>query len=455
MEFLNDIAQPQSIIHYKLVVFVVAVSSMIFFPYMGFVLGSLFMSIRLRIKALREKNATALDMACRIAVVPLRTKSMPMFLGVIPGVSLVLSFAQIMQATPAISVTAAGFGFLFTTIGLGLLYSYKESFRVQIILSSYHTILKTRKGGSAAAENVERENAEKVQTSGRSGAYGIVLLLVGLFLLSAAFTLAADPLQWKEMYSIFDILFSFAVWIKFSVLLALAAGITGFGIQYFIISKSIDVHEAPLPAVKKTCLRLTVTALLVLPLMLLIQVANVNDTAISGPLYSFTGITLVLFFLSAHLLYGDQRSAHRYSAAGGFYTFLLAAGLTLVAHSLAIGTATRGHAAFLSSRHEKNIEDLKANLGINIVAFTGESIYNDRCSACHLFDQKKIGPPYFETIPKYQGKKAELVSFILNPVKKSSDYPPMPNQGLRPAEADSIASYLLQKISNHLSNTSK
>jgi cytochrome c len=49
-------------------------------------------------------------------------------------------------------------------------------------------------------------------------------------------------------------------------------------------------------------------------------------------------------------------------------------------------------------------------------------------------------------MPKYQGKKDALVAFILNPVKVNPAYPPMPNQGLRPAEAESIATYLLRRV---------
>jgi cytochrome c len=76
---------------------------------------------------------------------------------------------------------------------------------------------------------------------------------------------------------------------------------------------------------------------------------------------------------------------------------------------------------------------------------SGEDIYNAKCSACHMFDQKKVGPPYRVVLPKYAGDKAKLIAFVLNPVKVDPAYPPMPNQGLKPAEADSIASYLLSK----------
>jgi cytochrome c551/c552 len=455
MEFLKDIALPQSLEHYKLVVLIAAISSVIFLPYIGFVLGSIVLSFRYRIQARKENNIQELVIAYQIAEVPLKTKSVLLFLGIIPGASLVFCFAQMLQSTPAISVSLAGFGFLCVAIGLWLLYSYKQTFRIQGILSSYQTLLKTQKEKGKATAALERYEAENTQTYSRSGTYGIILLLIGIFLFSAAFALTANPSSWQETDSIFGVLISFSVWIKFFVILALAAGSTGFGVLYFIVSCSMNVQEPSLASLKKIGVRFSVIALLVLPLMLLAQVAGVSDEAISGPLYSLTGVGLVLFFLAAHFLYGYQHSAHGQSVAGGFFVFLLAASINIAVDSLAIGTATRGHAAFLSAQHEKNLEDLKASLGVSIVTFTGEDIYNAKCSACHLFDQKKIGPPYFETIPKYEGKKTELVSFILNPVKKNFNYPPMINQGLRPAEADSVASYIQRRVASLLLKTMK
>jgi cytochrome c len=100
-------------------------------------------------------------------------------------------------------------------------------------------------------------------------------------------------------------------------------------------------------------------------------------------------------------------------------------------------------------KYDKNTEELKTKLGIAMVVMTGEDIFNAKCSACHLFDQKKVGPPYNETIPKYNGDKAKIMAFVLNPSKINPAYPPMPNQGLKPAEADSIVSYLLSKVAGN------
>ena len=113
---------------------------------------------------------------------------------------------------------------------------------------------------------------------------------------------------------------------------------------------------------------------------------------------------------------------------------------------MAIGNATRGHSARLAYLHDKETELLKSRLGVAAPAMTGEDIYNGKCSACHLFDQKKVGPPYSLVLPKYGGDKARLVAFVLNPVKIDPAYPPMPNQGLKPAEADSVVTYLLGRV---------
>jgi len=75
----------------------------------------------------------------------------------------------------------------------------------------------------------------------------------------------------------------------------------------------------------------------------------------------------------------------------------------------------------------------------------GEQIYNTKCVACHQFDQRVVGPPYNEVMPKYQGDVEKLKAFILNPVKVNPDYIAMPNQGLKPYEAESAAMFLLKK----------
>jgi cytochrome c len=123
-----------------------------------------------------------------------------------------------------------------------------------------------------------------------------------------------------------------------------------------------------------------------------------------------------------------------------------ALGLSVTKNQIALHTATADHAARLAMVFDKRTEELRSSLGIMAKQLTGEDIYNAKCSACHLFDQKKVGPPYKEVLVKYAGRKTDLIAFVLNPVKINPAYPNMPSQGLRPSEADSIATYLLLKV---------
>jgi cytochrome c551/c552 len=77
----------------------------------------------------------------------------------------------------------------------------------------------------------------------------------------------------------------------------------------------------------------------------------------------------------------------------------------------------------------------------------GEIIFNQLCSACHAFDSKIVGPPYNDVLPKYSGDVEALAGFIFRPEKIDPDYPAMPGQGLKRAEAGAVAEYLITRFS--------
>jgi cytochrome c len=49
-------------------------------------------------------------------------------------------------------------------------------------------------------------------------------------------------------------------------------------------------------------------------------------------------------------------------------------------------------------------------------------------------------------VPAYKGDIAALREFIANPVKKRPDFPQMPRLGLREAEIDSVAAYIMNRV---------
>jgi len=70
----------------------------------------------------------------------------------------------------------------------------------------------------------------------------------------------------------------------------------------------------------------------------------------------------------------------------------------------------------LRSEEVARREDLMAASIVVDVAL-GEKVFTERCTACHQFDRKVVGPPYNEVLPKYKDRLGDLEAFIRKPVK--------------------------------------
>ena len=446
MEFLKDIAIPQSLEHFRLLVLITTLSSLVFIPYLGFVTGSSLLSLLYHRRGRRDHNVVFIRFGHELIDRALFNKSLIIFLAILPGLSLVFAYAQILQGTQSMGASLAGFGFLSLLGGMVLLYSYKYMFRVQVILGSYEQLLQNQPNDQSKKALAAYQESN-TQAHLRSGRYGIFFLCLSIILYAAAVSVTANPRAW-DTDSIFSLAISPDIVLKIIEIIFLSIGITGIGILFFSFAwgNRIEYTEEYSSLVKKLGVRLSVVGLLGLPASVLLNIAVISDEALSGSIYVFASAAIIFLFLSAHFMYGYSRSPRPIALTVGFAMFLFAAGLFVIGDNLALGTATRRQAALLANIHDKSMEELKTTLGMVTVSFTGEGIYTARCESCHLFDKKKVGPPYFETIPKYQGKKTELISFILHPTKKNPDYPPMQNPGLQQTEADSIASYILRRV---------
>ena len=96
----------------------------------------------------------------------------------------------------------------------------------------------------------------------------------------------------------------------------------------------------------------------------------------------------------------------------------------------------------IADEHEKEAR----NKTLQTTGIDAEAIFKQKCSACHKFDQKVVGPPYQQTVPKYNGDVQKLAEFIFNPQKIDPAFPPMPNQGLKKKEANAMAEWLINQV---------
>jgi cytochrome c len=290
---------------------------------------------------------------------------------------------------------------------------------------------------------------ETVATHFTAGRLGVFALSVASFLLVSALTIATNPATWSEVNSVFALFISLDVLIRVLQFVALAAGATGVGILYFFFAwekGKNQLNDEQRAIARRLAIRLVTASFLSLPVCVVLAIVLLPPASLSGMLYGFVGVAIALLFLAAQYVYAFTRDAHPRYLNSAVFTLAVSFVFLSVNDQVAIHNATTVQAAYLAYRYDLATEELKSKLGVTVAALTGEDIYNGRCSACHLFDQKKIGPAYKDVIPKYAGKKDLIMAFVLNPVKKDPAFPPMPNQGLKPAEADSIVSYILKRL---------
>jgi cytochrome c len=423
--------------------------SVVLYPYLGFLLGSSVLSYVLNRKGTRERNHNLTRLAKDLIDIVLFNKSIPLFLALLPSFSSVFVFAQILQSTDAISVGLAGYGFLLLLVAVVSLYAYKYTFRLRHVLVSYEGILESKSRLDDSLEDIRGYSQETIVSHFAAGRIGVISLSVASFLLVAALTIATNPSTWSDVDSVFALFLSLDVIIRVLQFAALAAGATGVGMLYFFFAweggrgRLSDDQRA---LARRISVRLITSSFLSLPVFVVIAILLLPPASLSGMLYGFAGVALVLLFLAAQYVYAFTRDSHPRYLNSAAYVLAVSFVFLSVNDQVAIHNATTVQATYLAYRYDRATEELKSKLGVAAAALTGEDIYNGRCSACHLFDQKKIGPAYKDVIPKYAGKKDQIVAFVLNPVKKDPAFPPMPNQGLKPAEADSIVSYILKRL---------
>ena len=449
MDFLKEAALPQSTEHFHLLLLMLNLVYVVFLPYFGFLLGSAILSLREVRSAASPEWRHRHRLAKDVMEIALYNGGVVAFLGVVPAFTLVFIYAQMLQGTPAISVGLMGWGALLLLGGVALLFAYRQAFRFAPLADTYDQLRKT---DPASAEQLQESAAyarDRVAAQSRLGRWGVALLVLSSVLTVGAMTVASDQESWSGIGGVFGLFISPAFLLKYIQFACVAAGATGLGILFFFF-----VWQAGGPPgdpayhliVRRTGLRLAIASVLIQPMLIVMNVVALPNQDLSAGLFGLAGASLILFFLTAQFLYAYGKHAEGGYIAYAFYTLGVALLLLFTADQVAVSNATRPHAARLAVAYDRATEEMKARLGIAMKTMSGEDIYNAKCSACHLYDQKKVGPPYNIVIPKYGGDKAKLIRFVLNPVKVDPAFPPMPNQGLKPAEADSIATYLLSKV---------
>ena len=126
-----------------------------------------------------------------------------------------------------------------------------------------------------------------------------------------------------------------------------------------------------------------------------------------------------------------------------FLVFLMSFG---GADSMLFREASDSNIAEITKKFDAEIAAHKAAQPAAVTTVNAEDIFFDKCLSCHQFDKKATGPALKDVVVKYKNKKDKLAEFILNPTKVDPNFPAMPNQALKPAEAKAMAEYLFKEL---------
>ncbi len=440
MEFLDKLILPQSAEHIQLLHYLLTLIQFLFIPFISIIIGGTTLSLYYKRKGLNEDNNNYLRFAKDIIELVTINKSIGVIIGIAPLLTSVLIFAQLLHTSQIATVGYMMFSLLLLSIGLILIYAYRYSLTFSEIFSS---IDDNKISDSIVSSDIKKFRQGNQHLNNKSGKYGIALLYISLWVFIGAFVLTTFNTEHSTI-SILS-LFSIKVLTKYISFILAAFAITGgtifFGFFYWEGGKK-NLDEEYKQVVKSIATKVTFTAALLFPIFLLIDIYVLPAKAISGAVIGYGVVALLLIFLAYHFLYVMTKESSLRFSGPLFYIILFALLCTVVKDQLAMSNATKVQAEVLNASFDKYLAALEKSTG-TVKQVSGQDIFNNICSACHRFDRKLVGPAYKNVLPKYEGHKSQLVAFIRNPVKKSPDFPPMPNPGLKPNEAEAVATYIL------------
>jgi cytochrome c len=444
MSFFDSIVLPQSAEHIQLLHYLMILIQFLFLPFLSIILAGTFLSLRFWKKGIKKNNQLYILFSRDIIETISVSKSFGVALGFLPLITSILIYAQLLHKSNSSAIIILLVAFLLISVGFILTYTFRYSLSFVDLFDSLKRNLKL---------DVEDEDKIKKFRFGsnriarKSGIIGLAFLAVGGWYYIAAISSAVLSDNWNTN-NILSTLFSTQAVLHFIQFIILAFALTGgvllFAFFYWEGGKT-DLCEEYRGFVKKFSLTITLTALILLPAVLFINNLLLPKTALSGSIFAYLLIALILIFLSYHLLYAISKTSNLKLSGQLFFVLIFLVLAIVIKDQMAMSNSTKLHSAILNSDFDKYLSELKGESKGAVSVRSGEEIFNVVCSSCHKFDEKLVGPPYNQVLVKYEGKMDQLVAFILNPVKVDPAYPPMPIQGLRREEAKNIAQYIMDQ----------
>jgi cytochrome c len=263
-----------------------------------------------------------------------------------------------------------------------------------------------------------------------------------LWIFTSAAAIATYPEQWGES-NLLKLMFSWNVFSKFMTFLASSLAFTGAAVLFSFFwweGGRKDLDNLYSEFARNEGIRITFSGALLVPLFMFINILSLPGSALSGGVFGYSAIALVLIFFAYNLLYAMFKYSNAKFSGQLFFVMLFSILALIVKDQLAMSNATKLQTELLDRNYHALIAKTE-NVKSAPEVVSGEKVYQTICVSCHRFDIKLVGPSYDSVMPKYEGKVDQLVAYIRNPVKVNPAFPPMPNPGLRPNQVKAVADY--------------
>jgi cytochrome c len=432
MDFLSDIVispgEQQISLHRYLTILVL----FLHLPFAGMLIGSALLSVLINLFHLQNPSENFSRFAREMLDHTLSRKMAALVLGVLPLLSLVLLNVQwFADITPPLLEYLTG-AVALIILGFILLAVYRGGFDRSGIPV----------GRPASLPQI------------LPGAAGVGLLFVGYFFLLSSLTLLDHPGKWAFIDGPLDLIVTWnSIW-RFAQFIMLCFVLAGIGILFFFFrwpGKNVDANTNYGRLAKYFAAGTSLAAVAAIPLITFFRHVTSPVVAMSVAVYAVWIVVLLLLAIVCMYLLAILRSGNTRYGTHVFIVFLIALLGLITGDQLAMENATKEHTLQLKEKAEAvRAEREEARQIVMAKSFLGpeegKNLYEAKCTACHEFDKKLVGPPHREVIPKYKGNIDGLAAFIKNPTKVNPDYPPMPNLGLSAREARAVAEYLMGEI---------
>jgi cytochrome c len=443
MDFLDKLVLPQSAEHIELLHYMLTLVLALFVPFISIIFGGTFASIHYGKKFRKTKTLYYKKFSKDVIEYVTVNNGVGVILGIVPLIAAMLIFAQLLHTAEIQTVSFIALSLVLIIIALFMIYTYRYSMVLSNVFESVNSdAIKDRD----TEEDYKKIKEKSSYLSLKYGKSGLVFLFIGIWFYVAAITSATTFTSWN-FTGLITSLAAPKVLLNLLIFVAFAFTLTNAAILFIHLywkdsKKDEDVLYTKF--VKDTASKAGLKSSIILPVLIAINLFSFPETNLSGSIFVYAVVSILLIFLAYHFFYMIQiKNDYRFGSLI-FFVLILAMVSFLIKDQKAMTSATEKHSLVLSTEYDRILAELKGEGTVAVLS--GKEIYDVRCASCHKFDQKLVGPAHNDVLPKYVGKDAPLVAFIRNPIKVDPAYPPMPNPGLKPQEADAVAKYLLEEF---------